>query len=61
MYNGDWEGIRIIKQIPEKLFCKKCRTSLIAVTYRDDSELIELVKKRKKRIKLSKNEIENNQ
>jgi ATP-dependent Lhr-like helicase len=56
MFNGDWDGIRIVGQLGEKIRCPKCGSTLIAATYRSNDLLTSIVKKKKRRLKLSTEE-----
>jgi len=53
IFNADWEGIRSVRTLPEKFACPKCRSTLIALTYRDDEDLLKIAKKRKRGQSLS--------
>jgi ATP-dependent Lhr-like helicase len=48
MFQGDWEGIRIVRDVPEHPRCPKCKSTLVAATYRSDDKLLKIVKKRKR-------------
>lgn len=52
VYRGDWQGVRTIRSLPERIKCPKCDSSLVAATYQDDDKLMKIVKKklRKKRV-----------
>jgi ATP-dependent Lhr-like helicase len=52
VYRGDWQGVRTIRSLPERIKCPKCDSSLVAATYQDDDQLMKIVKKklRKKRV-----------
>jgi ATP-dependent Lhr-like helicase len=56
MFNGDWDALRVVGDLPEKIHCPKCRSTLIAATYEGNNSLVSLVKKKKKRAKLSQEE-----
>jgi len=56
MFNGDWDAIRIVGQLPEKIRCPKCASTLIAATYRSNELLASIVKKKKRGLKLSRDE-----
>ncbi len=48
IFNADWEGIRSVKTLPERIKCPSCNSTLIAVTYQGDEELLKISKKKKK-------------
>ena len=56
MLNGDWDAIRIVGQISERIRCPKCASTLIAATYRSNDLLAPIVKKKKRGLKLSREE-----
>ena len=56
MFNGDWDAVRIVGQIPERIRCPKCGSTLIAATYRSNDLLATIVKKKKRGLKLSRDE-----
>jgi len=56
MHKGDWEGIRVVKQLDQKISCSRCRSTLTAVTYPDDNELLRTVRKKRGRQKLTEGE-----
>jgi ATP-dependent Lhr-like helicase len=56
VFNGDWEGIRTVKDLPETIRCPKCYSSLIAATYPSNQELIKIVRKRRHGLALSPDE-----
>jgi len=58
IYRGDWEGINTVRSLLEKVRCPSCNSTLIAVTYNSDTELIRIVHKKLKRKVLSKEEEE---
>lgn len=53
---GDWDSIRGVDTLREVVRCPKCRSSLIAVTYRGDDALGPIIKKKKRGAKLSPEE-----
>ena len=59
VFNGDWDAVRVVGQLPEKVHCPKCRSTLIAATYRSNDALAGIVKKKKKGSKLSLEEEHN--
>jgi len=58
IYNADWEGIRVVKNLPDSIKCPECGSTLISVAYRGDSDLYKIIKKKKKLKKLTKEESE---
>jgi len=56
IYNADWEGIRVVKNLSNSINCPKCGSTLISVAYRGDSDLYKIIKKKKKLKKLTKEE-----
>jgi ATP-dependent Lhr-like helicase len=56
MFNGDWDAVRIVGQIPERIRCPKCGSTLVAATYRSNDLLATIVKKKKRGLKLSRDE-----
>ena len=58
IYKGDWEGVRIVKQLDEKISCRKCGTTLIAVTHPNDNDLLKIINKKKRKARLTNDEEE---
>jgi ATP-dependent Lhr-like helicase len=56
LYKGDWDGIRVVGELPETIKCPKCRSTLIAATYLADDGLVKTVKRRARHQKLSDEE-----
>jgi len=56
LYKGDWDGIRVVGELPEKIKCPNCKSTLIAATYLGDDELARIVKRRARRQQLSEEE-----
>lgn len=56
VFKGDWKSLRKVRGLPERIRCPKCGSTLVAVTYRGDSETEKAVKKRLRRQKLSASE-----
>jgi ATP-dependent Lhr-like helicase len=52
VYKGDWDGIRVVGELPETIRCPHCRSTLIAATYLGDDGLAKLVKRRTRGQKL---------
>jgi ATP-dependent Lhr-like helicase len=53
MYKGDWDGIRVVGELPEAIKCPNCKSTLIAATYLGDDGLAKIVKRRARGQKLS--------
>jgi ATP-dependent Lhr-like helicase len=56
MFQGDWEGIRAVKDAPDHPRCPRCKSTLVAATYQSDDKLLKIVKKRKRGEELSPEE-----
>jgi len=56
MYKGDWDGIRVVGELPAAIKCPNCKSTLIAATYLGDDGLAKLVKRRARGQKLSDEE-----
>jgi len=56
LYKGDWDGVRIVGELPEVIKCPHCRSTLIAATYLGDDGLAKIVKRRARHGKLSDEE-----
>jgi ATP-dependent Lhr-like helicase len=52
MFTGDWDAVRIVGQLGERIRCPKCGSTLIAATYRSNDLLASIVKKKKRGLKL---------
>lgn len=46
MHRGDWEGVRIVGNLPTVIRCPKCKSTLIASTHPSDVNLMKVVKKK---------------
>ncbi len=46
LFKGDYDSVRSIRTLPEKIRCPRCGSGLVASTYRGNDELISAVKKR---------------
>ena len=55
-YKGDWETIRRVENIPERLKCPRCGSTLIAVLNPQDREALEAARKKLSGRKLSREE-----
>jgi len=58
VFNADWESVRAVKTLPEVISCPRCKSTLIAVTYQGDQELLSIVNKKRNRVKLTPEEEE---
>jgi len=56
VFKGDWKSLRRVRSLPERIRCPKCGSTLVAVTYKGDSETEKAVRKKLKRQKLSTDE-----
>jgi ATP-dependent Lhr-like helicase len=56
IFNADWESVRDVKTLPKIIRCPKCSSTLIAVGYHGDQEILQIIKKKKKHLKLSTEE-----
>jgi ATP-dependent Lhr-like helicase len=56
IFNADWESVRTVKTLPEVIRCPKCRSTLIAVAYHGDQELLSIAVKKRNHVKLSPEE-----
>jgi len=56
LFKGDYNAVRSIRTLPEKIRCPRCRSGLVATTYRGDENLISAVRKRLSRQKMSPEE-----
>jgi len=46
VFNADYEGVRRVGNLPERISCPKCGSTLMAVTYLSDRELRRIAEKR---------------
>jgi len=46
MHKGDWEGVRIVGNLPAVIRCPKCKSTLIAAVHFNDVNLMKAVKKK---------------
>jgi ATP-dependent Lhr-like helicase len=53
IFNADWESVRDVKTLPDIIRCPKCGSTLISVGYHGDQEILQIIKKKKKHLKLS--------
>jgi ATP-dependent Lhr-like helicase len=58
IFNADWDALRVVKTLPEKIKCPHCRSTLVAATYRTDDELIVISRRKKNGRTLSHEEKE---
>ena len=59
IFNGDWDGIRVVGEVGPRIRCPKCGSSLIAATYTRNDQLLSVVKKKKRNAKLTPEEEHN--
>ena len=55
-FNGDWDAIRVVDQLNQKIHCPKCGSTLIAATYTRNDQLVKVVQKKKRNSKLTPEE-----
>src|SRR5207245_11041870 len=53
---GEWDGIRAVDNLQDKVRCPKCRSTLIAATYVSDDALPKIILKKMRSGKLSSEE-----
>ncbi|MEM2123026.1 MAG: DEAD/DEAH box helicase, partial [Candidatus Bathyarchaeia archaeon] len=58
IHRGDWESIKTVGMLPEKLSCPRCGSTLIAVTHPQDGETLRIIGKKLKGRRLSREEEE---
>ncbi|MGC8960848.1 MAG: hypothetical protein ACP5K1_00190, partial [Candidatus Bathyarchaeia archaeon] len=58
IHRGDWESVKTVEMLPEKLRCPRCGATLIAVTHPRDGETLRIVEKKIKGRRLSREEEE---
>ncbi|MEM2094052.1 MAG: DEAD/DEAH box helicase [Candidatus Bathyarchaeia archaeon] len=46
LFQADYDAVRTIRRLPERLRCPNCGSTLIAATYKGDGRLIEIAKKK---------------
>jgi ATP-dependent Lhr-like helicase len=56
VFNGDWDAVRVVDQLDQKIRCPKCGSTLIAATYLGNNLLLPTVKKKKRNVKLTPEE-----
>jgi ATP-dependent Lhr-like helicase len=56
IFNGDWDAIRVVDQLKQKVRCPKCGSTLIAATYTRNDQLLKVVQKKKRNSKLTSEE-----
>jgi ATP-dependent Lhr-like helicase len=59
IFNGDWDVIRVVGELGERIRCPKCGSTLIAATYTRNDTLSTVVKKKRKLNKLTSEEEHN--
>ncbi|HZD13236.1 MAG TPA: hypothetical protein VE177_06930, partial [Candidatus Binatus sp.] len=53
LLNGDWDSIRTVDGLPDRIRCPVCHSSLVAATYQGNDSLRKLVEKKKRGLKLT--------
>ncbi len=56
IFNGDWDAVRVVGELSEKIRCPKCGSTLIAATYPRNDLLAAAVKKKRASKKLKPDE-----
>jgi len=56
VFKADWETLRRISNLPEKIRCPKCGSTLVAITHENDRETGKIVRKRLSGKKLTPDE-----
>jgi ATP-dependent Lhr-like helicase len=59
MFNGDWDAVRVVGDLNDKIRCPKCHSTLIAATFRSNDLLAPIIRKKKKGAKLTSDEEHN--
>jgi len=59
MFNADWDAVRVVGDLGERIRCPRCHSTLIAATYQSNDSLSPIVKKKKKGAKLTSEEERN--
>ncbi|HEY4823239.1 MAG TPA: DEAD/DEAH box helicase [Candidatus Bathyarchaeia archaeon] len=53
MHCAEWDSIRDVESLPERIKCPKCRSTLISATYQGDDALRRIVARKKRGAKLT--------
>jgi ATP-dependent Lhr-like helicase len=56
IWRGDWTGTYHVRTLPERIRCPRCSSTLVAVTYENDLELVKIAEKKAKKRKLTNDE-----
>ena len=56
VFNGDWDALRVVGQLGRNIRCPKCGSTLVAATYQRNDQLLGIVKKKKRKSKLTLDE-----
>ena len=56
VFKGDWETLRKITNLPEKIKCPNCGSTLIAITHENDKETGKIIRKRLSKKRLTPDE-----
>jgi len=56
VFCSNYDGIRTIRTLPNKIRCPTCKSTLVAVTYKDDVELRKIVRKKIRKQELTREE-----
>lgn len=58
IFNADWQSVRAVGTLPETVRCPKCKSTLVAVAYHGDQQLLPIIIKKKNHRKLTDEEEE---
>lgn len=53
VFYGDYDGVRTVRSLSDKIGCPVCKSTLVAVTYENDVNLRKIVRKKLKKQKLT--------
>ena len=56
IWRGDWTGTYHVRMLPERIRCPRCNSTLVAVTYENDLELVKVAEKKAQKRKLTNDE-----
>jgi ATP-dependent Lhr-like helicase len=56
IFNGDYNGVRNLRGLPDTIRCPNCRSILLAATHPKDIQLIKIIKKKISKRKLTSDE-----
>ncbi len=53
VFCGKYDGVRTVRSLPDKVSCPMCKSTLVAVTYENDTDLRKIVQKKQRKQKLT--------